>query len=132
MVVVRSAARAGDVVEAAARLGARPRVVEFDEVAGSVLAGCAVAVSTVPASGAPAVTSLLGRSGPVSGVLLDVVYQPARTPVMAAWEQAGGTVVGGLVMLLHQAVEQVRLFTGRIPSVDGMRAAGLAELARRV
>jgi shikimate dehydrogenase len=40
-------------------------------------------------------------------------------------------VVGGFVMLLHQAVEQVRLFTGRLPDVEAMRAAGLRELADR-
>jgi shikimate dehydrogenase len=130
-VVVRAAARAGEVLEAAARLGARPRVVEFHELDAAVLGGCSAAVSTVPAAGAPAVTSVIDRSGPVRGVLLDVVYQPARTPAMAAWERAGGTVVGGFVMLLHQAVEQVRLFSGRTPSVEGMRAAGLEELARR-
>jgi len=41
-------------------------------------------------------------------------------------------VVGGLAMLLHQAVRQVELMTGRsdVP-VEAMRAAGEAELARR-
>jgi shikimate 5-dehydrogenase len=34
-------------------------------------------------------------------------------------------------MLLHQAVEQVRLMTGRTPSVEVMRSAGLAALATR-
>jgi shikimate 5-dehydrogenase len=32
-------------------------------------------------------------------------------------------------MLLHQAVEQVRLMTGRRPDVGAMRRAGLAALA---
>jgi shikimate 5-dehydrogenase len=32
-------------------------------------------------------------------------------------------------MLLHQAVEQVRLMTGRCPDVGAMRRAGLAALA---
>jgi shikimate dehydrogenase len=31
----------------------------------------------------------------------------------AAWQKGGGTVVPGLEMLLYQAVEQVRFFTGR-------------------
>jgi shikimate dehydrogenase len=119
------------VLAAAERLGARPRVVGFDEVDGAVPAGCTAAVSTVPADGAGIVCGLLDRVGPVRGVLLDVVYQPARTPLAAAWERSGGTVVGGFVMLLHQAVEQVRLFTGRTPSVEVMREAGLRELARR-
>jgi shikimate dehydrogenase len=64
-------------------------------------------------------------------VLLDVAYDPWPTPVAQAWERAGGTAVGGFAMLLHQAVEQVRLMTGRTPHVEVMRAAGLAALAAR-
>ena len=133
-VVVRSRERAGEVLEAGERLGARPRLAGFDDVDVAVLAGSAAAVSTVPASGGDAVTALLDRTGPVGGVLLDVVYEPWPTPVAGAWERAGGAVVGGFVMLLHQAVEQVRLFTGREPSAAteaAMRDAGLRELARR-
>ena len=133
-VVVRSRERAGEVLDAGERLGARPRLAGFDDVDAAVLAGSAAAVSTVPASGGDAVTALLDRTGPVGGVLLDVVYEPWPTPVAGAWERAGGAVVGGFVMLLHQAVEQVRLFTGREPSAAteaAMRDAGLRELARR-
>jgi shikimate dehydrogenase len=133
-VVVRSRSRAGEVVEAGERLGARPRLAGFDDVDAGLLAGCAAAVSTVPTSGSGAVSALLGRAGPVRGVLLDVVYEPWPTSVAAAWEGSGGAVVGGFVMLLHQAVEQVRLFTGREPSAAteaAMRDAGLRELARR-
>ena len=130
-VFVRSAERAAEVLVAAERLGVRPRLAGFDEVDDGALAGCVAAVSTVPAFGAEAVAALVQRAGAVRGLLLDVVYQPARTPLAATWERAGGTVVGGFVMLLHQAVEQVRLFTGRTPSVEVMRAAGLRELAGR-
>jgi shikimate dehydrogenase len=130
-VLVRSAERAAEVLAAAERLGVRPRLAGFADVDDGALSSCAAAVSTVPASGAEAVAALVQRVGAVRGVLLDVVYQPARTPLAAAWERAGGSVVGGFVMLLHQAVEQVRLFTGRTPSVEVMRAAGLRELAGR-
>jgi shikimate dehydrogenase len=130
-VVVRSLERAAEVVQAAERLGLTPRLVRFADVEPAVVAGCEAAVSTVPASGGEAVTSLVDRVGPVSGVLLDVVYEPWPTPVATAWAGAGGEVVGGFVMLLHQAVEQVRLFTGRVPDVEAMREAGLRELAGR-
>jgi shikimate dehydrogenase len=43
-------------------------------------------------------------------VLLDVAYDPWPSALAGAWSAAGGTVVAGLEMLLHQAVEQVRLF----------------------
>jgi len=65
------------------------------------------------------------------GVLFDVVYDPWPTPLAAAWAERGGTVIGGLDLLVHQAVLQVELMTGRSPSVAALRAAGLAELAAR-
>ena len=46
------------------------------------------------------------------GVLLDVAYDPWPSRIAAVWREAGGTVVPGLEMLLYQAVEQVRHFTG--------------------
>ena len=42
-----------------------------------------------------------------------------------------GTVVGGLDLLVHQAVLQVELFTGRTVAVDVMRDAGERALAAR-
>ncbi len=51
------------------------------------------------------------RAGP-PGVLLDVAYDPWPSRIAAAWQEAGGTVVPGLEMLIYQAVEQVRHFTG--------------------
>ena len=46
------------------------------------------------------------------GVLLDVAYDPWPSRIAAAWQEAGGTVVPGLEMLIYQAVEQVRHFSG--------------------
>lgn len=43
-------------------------------------------------------------------VLLDVAYEPWPSVLAAAWGEVGGTVVSGLEMLLHQAIEQVRIF----------------------
>jgi shikimate dehydrogenase len=48
----------------------------------------------------------------IPGVLLDVAYDPWPSRIAGVWLEAGGTVVPGLEMLLYQAVEQVRLFTG--------------------
>ena len=45
-------------------------------------------------------------------MLLDVAYDPWPSRLAAAWQEAGGTVVPGLEMLIYQAVEQVRHFTG--------------------
>jgi shikimate dehydrogenase len=64
--------------------------------------------------------------------LFDVIYSPWPTDAAAAVTAAGGIVVGGFEMLLHQAVRQVQLMTGfaEVP-VEAMRAAGEAEILRR-
>jgi shikimate dehydrogenase len=43
-------------------------------------------------------------------VLLDVAYEPWPSELAASWQEAGGTVVSGLEMLLQQAIGQVRIF----------------------
>jgi shikimate dehydrogenase len=130
---VRAPGRAGDVVAAGERLGCGVRLLPLDP--GSVASGAAqVVVSTLPAGAADGwAVDLAGRfvgsPGPVA--LLDVVYAPWPTPLAAAWSAAGGRVVPGFAMLLHQAAEQVRLMTGLEPPVEVMRTAGEAEIARR-
>lgn len=46
-------------------------------------------------------------------VLFSAAYSPWPTPLATMWEASGGTVVSGAEMLLHQAIVQDRLFTGR-------------------
>ena len=128
MVVARHPARAAQALAAAERLGSTPRLVLWPD-AGPVVRAASVVVSTVPASAGAAVVGLAPTVA--SGVLLDVGYDPWPTPAALAWEGAGGTSVSGFAMLLHQAVAQVRLMTGRDPSVEVMRAAGLAALRQR-
>ena len=61
---------------------------------------------------AGAADELAGVVAKPIGTLFDVLYHPWPTPLAAAWELAGGTVLGGLDLLLHQAVIQVELMTG--------------------
>jgi shikimate dehydrogenase len=65
-------------------------------------------------------------------VVADLVYHPLQTALLRAAAAAGCTTVDGLGMLVHQAVLQQELWTGRRPDPAPMRAAALAELARRV
>ena len=81
-----------------------------------------VVVSTVPAGALEAFAAESSPGGEVP-VLLDVVYDPWPTPLAAAYARAGGTVVPGTAMLLHQAGEQVRLMTGLEPPLGVMRSA---------
>ncbi|SDC21809.1 shikimate dehydrogenase [Sanguibacter gelidistatuariae] len=126
-VYVRSLGRTGDLQRAAHRMGVTPRFHALDGAARAML-GAAVVVSTLPAHGADGVAGELGalvaagESG-VTGVLLDVCYEPRTTALAAAWSAAGGAVVGGQRMLLHQAVEQVRLMTGRVAPTEAMADA---------
>ena len=56
-------------------------------------------------------------------LLLDAIYDPWPTPLAAAVEAAGGRVISGLQMLLHQAFTQVEQFTGRPAPKEAMSAA---------
>ena len=97
--------------------------------ADAALAVSDAVVSTIPPRAEFPVR--LGRLQPAQ-TLLDVAYAPWPTPLAGAWERAGGRVVHGLEMLLHQAVHQVRIFvtgdaTVALPREDAviraMRAA---------
>jgi len=63
--------------------------------------------------------------------LLDVAYEPWPTRLGQAWADASGTVLGGLAMLVHQALLQVRIFVAGdpfapLPDEDAVLAAMLA------
>lgn len=124
-VLVRSLSRTSGLQEAARRMGVSPRFEVLDASASlGALRDADVVVSTMPAYAAdPVAAALAAHGGTPAGVLLDVVYDPRPTALSSAWGAAGGTVVGGERMLLHQAVEQVRLMTGRPAPVDAMDAA---------
>ncbi|MDF5751979.1 shikimate dehydrogenase [Spongiactinospora sp. TRM90649] len=124
--VARDPARAGETIQVAERLGMALSVLSFDKL--SVAVDAELVISTLPSGAADPL------AGELAGVpaLLDVVYSPWPTVLAGAVAAGGGTVVSGFAMLLHQAVRQVELMTGRadVP-VEAMRAAGEAELARR-
>jgi shikimate dehydrogenase len=54
---------------------------------------------------------------------MDVVYAPWPTRFAATAAADGARVVSGLEMLLHQAVAQVELMTGKPGPVSAMRTA---------
>lgn len=83
-----------------------------------------VVVSTVPPPAAEAVAAGVPDRHP--GVLLDVVYAGWPTPVAQAAAAAGMTVVSGLDVLVHQAGEQFRRFTGVEAPLAAMATAGRA------
>ena len=121
VVAARNAARAAELLELADGLGVPARHVDLElGPLSAAVAGAAVLINTVPADAAapfaPAVAPI--------PVLLDAIYDPWPTPLAAAVEAAGGRVISGLQMLLHQAYAQVEQFTGR-PAPRAQMAAAL-------
>ena len=119
-VVARNPDKAARLVELATRVGAAARFCDLDgsAVADRVTAG-SVLVSTLPAD-------VAGRYSDVfagASVLLDAIYDPWPTPLAAAVAAAGGRVISGLQMLLHQAFAQVEQFTGLPAPREAMIAA---------
>lgn len=110
VVVARDAGRAATVLELCERLGLSGDILPFEsaEALDRRCRDSAVVVSTVPAEAAAGLASTLARARKV----VDVIYDPWPTPLATAVDAAGGTVVGGLVMLVNQAFRQVELFTG--------------------
>ena len=64
-------------------------------------------------------------------IVVDIVYHPLVTPLLAAAAGAGARTVGGLGMLVHQAGHAFRIWTGEEPPLEAMRAGASAALAAR-
>ncbi|MBL8927884.1 MAG: shikimate dehydrogenase [Pseudonocardia sp.] len=117
-VLVRDPARAGALRAAAERLGVVPRI--LGGFPGTPLPPADVVISTVPAGTADVLADVAWDP---ATVLLDVIYAPWPTAPAAAAAAAGCRVAGGLEVLLHQAVGQVELMTGRPGPTEAMAAA---------
>jgi shikimate dehydrogenase len=128
--MVRSPERAGEAAAAIARHPSRPQV-QIGSLADDPIVG-EVVVSTIPAGAQDA--ALVARCGSAP-VVFEVLYDPWPTPlaasVTATSSASGRVLVGGLDLLVHQAVLQFELFTGVEGPLSAMRAAGEAALAAR-
>jgi shikimate dehydrogenase len=60
---------------------------------------------------------------PGDAVVMDAVYDPEQTRLLRDAAARGAQIVTGKWMLVHQAAEQVRLWTGLEPPVDVMAQA---------
>jgi shikimate dehydrogenase len=124
-VLVRNSAATTDLRAAADRLGVAP-VISGDLLDGAI-PEADVVISTLPPGAADALCRQQWASRPV---LLDVVYTPWPTPLAASAMTAGCPTVSGLAVLLHQAVAQCELMTGRPAPTAQMRAALDAAVGR--
>ncbi len=123
-VVARNPEKAAGLVDLGTRIGVPTRFcgLDSDELAGEV-AAAEVLISTVPAD----VAARYAATFAAVPVLLDAVYHPWPTPLAAAVAAAGGRVISGLQMLLHQAFAQVEQFTG-LPAPREAMTCALAAL----
>jgi shikimate dehydrogenase len=119
-VVARDPAKAESLLELAAAVGVGGQSRAFaDPDLADVVAAAGAVISTIPADVAAGHLAAL-QTAPV---LLDAIYDPWPTPLAAAVREAGGWVIDGLQMLLHQAFAQVEQFTGRPAPKEAMAAA---------
>jgi shikimate dehydrogenase len=97
--------------------GQRIRIVQPDH-AGDVLSECALLVNTTSQgmTGYPEISLDLTRL-PSTAIVSDLVYVPLETGLLRRARERGLHSVGGLGMLLHQAVRGFELWFGRRPEV---------------
>ncbi|MBK6856791.1 MAG: shikimate dehydrogenase [Microthrixaceae bacterium] len=111
---------------AAALGGAAGRVGQVDDI---VQADIVINATSV-GMGAPA-----GASGPLpcpadslrrGQIVVDLVYQPIVTPLLAAAAACGAQPVDGIGMLVHQAAISLERWTGELPELAVMHRAARA------
>ncbi|AWW40591.1 shikimate dehydrogenase [Streptomyces cadmiisoli] len=125
VVYARSAARAAEMREWGERLDVEVRIADWADAAEALRRPLVVA--TTPAGTTDALAAAVPER---PATLFDVLYEPWPTSLAARWSAYGGAVVGGLDLLVHQAVLQVEQMTGRSPApLDAMRKAGEHALA---
>jgi shikimate dehydrogenase len=133
-VYVRTPERAAELVPVADHYGLTLRVRAWGESPLGLTAPLVIATTPKGAADSLARDALMVPAAQL-GVLFDVLYDPWPTPLARAWAAARGTVLGGLDLLVHQAVLQVELMTGqnidRPAVVTAMTKAGRAALERR-
>lgn len=123
-VAVRKPSRGEDLRATLEGSGTALRVVSIDDVS-EVHAGLIVNATPLGVHG-----ERLPLPSLVPGVVgVDLLYRPSATPFQAEIREGGGSVFGGLGLLLHQAAISFELWSGQTPPLSVMSAAALGELA---
>lgn len=122
---VTISARRGDAATAlAAAAGARAGA--FPPAPGS----WDVLVNATPAGGAAEPVNPIEGTALDGEIVFDLVYTPARTPLLAAAEAEGCLTIGGLDMLVAQAERQFELWTGQRPPRNLYKSAAVEAVAQ--
>ncbi len=65
---------------------------------------------------------------PPDAIVYDVIYNPKKTLLLKLAQKHNYRTINGLDMLIHQAVEAERIWTGHTPDFKDMKIAALEEL----
>ncbi len=126
VVALRDPSRDGPLRSALEGVPATLRTVPFDD-AGDVYADLVVNATPLGRAGEELPVPPLGPEQ----VVIDLLYDPPFTPLLARARAAGASAFGGLGMLLQQAALSFEIWTGQVAPLDVMSAAGLAALTDR-
>lgn len=121
-IVNRTLARAEAV---AAALGSRVKAFALPAAAEALAGALAVVNATSAGLDGDGVLDVPLEAAPAGAVVMDMVYKPLRTPLLARAESLGLRTVDGLEMLIRQAIPSFEAFFGRtVPAeVDVRRLA---------
>jgi shikimate dehydrogenase len=126
VVAARDPGRTAELVAITEGLGVTTSVVPFS-AAGDEPTDLVVNATPLGAGGEELPTPPLGPTT----LVVDLLYEPAVTPLQTTARAAGAPAFGGLGLLLNQAALSFELWTGQQPPLDLMSAAALAELGER-
>ena len=132
LVSVRTPAKSADLVSLGEAIGIDVTVRSIEQHDRSLIVPDAI-FSTIPGHGAHGL--VFAEPVRAASVLFDVAYDPWPSELASAWFEAGGAVISGLEMLLHQAVAQIRIFTNgaadaTLPDEPRVLAAMRAAISR--
>jgi shikimate dehydrogenase len=125
-VALRDPARGALVERAVEGLGTPVTAVAFDDAARE-RADLIVNATPLGGHGEDLPTPPLGPGT----LVVDLLYHPAVTPLLARARAEGASAAGGLGLLLHQAALAFELWTGQTPPLDVMSAAAVAAVGDR-
>lgn len=124
VIALRDPSHAQSLRDAVDDIGTKVRAVTFDE-APSVTADLVVNATPLGAHGESLPIPALGPDV----LVVDLLYRPRQTPLLAVARDTGASSYSGLGLLLHQAGLAFELWTGRPAPLDVMSAAAMTELA---
>lgn len=121
--LARRISKPGNALQAAIRLGINPGYIPLSAKAKAreTIENADLIISTTPREVLDEFYETV-TFNPAQTVL-DIVYDPSPTLLMKRASGAKACTVSGKVMLLHQALMQVKLFTSRTPNLEAMRKA---------